>query len=240
VANMSHELRTPLNAVIGFAEIMRGEMMGPLGSATYLDYAKVIGEAGHRLLAIVNDILELAAVEIGCDRLEDTVIDLDELAHGLVNIVHGRAESGRVTVTVRPMTGPPLLRGDGPRIKRILMNLLTNGVTFTPPGGKVEIAAERRPDGGLAVAISDTGIGIAAADIARLMHPFTLGEDVYSRRYQGQGLGLPIAQRLAELHGGGLSLASEPGRGTTATVTFPPERVLAEKLSQDSLRQIID
>lgn len=239
VMNMSHELRTPLTAIIGFSEIMRSEMMGPMGNPLYLDYAGVIETAGQRLLAVINDILEIAAVEVGTTELVESMVELHELANHLVAVVRGAAEQGRVAVTVQPMPDLPLLRGDGPRIKRILMNLLSNAITYTPPGGSVEVSAGIAADGSLRLEVRDTGIGIAAADIERLMAPFTLGENVQARRYQGHGLGLPIARHLAELHGGSLILQSDSGKGTTAIVTFPPERVIATPLAQDGLEQII-
>lgn len=222
--NMSHELRTPLNAVIGFSQMMHMEMMGPIGNPIYIDNARVIEDAGHRLLSIVNDILDIAAVDITGSNMREGPVDLVELMNGLAVVAKGRAEVAKISLSVRPSTGLPLLYADGACVKQILSNLINNAIQFTPPGGRVTIGAHNTDDGCVAVAIEDSGVGIAAADMDRVFQAFTIGENVFNRRYQGQGLGLAIARRLTELHGGRLALQSELERGTTVTVIFPRER----------------
>lgn len=238
VRNMSHELRTPLNAIIGFSEMMDAELMGPL-SAIYQDYARTIGQAGQRLLSSVNDIMEMAAIDLGGEELAETVIDLSELATSVVGVVRGHAELGGITLSVQLSPNLPPLHGDGARIKRLLLNLVDNAITYNKRGGTVDIAAERTNDNRLVLSVHDTGIGVAAADIERIMAPFALGEDVFSRHHQGQGLGLTIAQHLCRLHGAVLSLTSTPDLGTTATVTFPTERVITQRLSPERLEQLV-
>jgi len=225
LANMSHELRTPLNAIIGFAEIMRDRLLGSIGNPRYAEYADDIHTSGTHLLGIINDILDLSKVEAGRLELTEELIDLHVIVKSTVALLRDRAAAGGLEVKTE-LAGPRLMvRGDERKLKQIVTNLLSNAVKFTPVGGEVVIAAridERR----VVLDVRDTGIGIAPEHVARALSPFGQVDSRLSRRYEGTGLGLPLARALAELHGGTLTLDSAPGRGTTVRVTLPPERVV--------------
>ncbi len=227
LANMSHELRTPLNAVIGFSDILTGELFGQLGDRRYRDYAHDIRESGLHLLKLINDVLDVAKIEHGEVDIEDELIDVGAAMDSCVRLVRERAAAAQVRVEVAPHPALPALRGDSRRLKQILINLLSNAVKFTQAGGSVTVAAEA-DERGYRISVSDTGIGIAAEDLATAFRPFGQIDSSLARKYQGTGLGLPLSKAMAELHGGGLELASAPGQGTTATVWLPPERISVE------------
>jgi two-component system, cell cycle sensor histidine kinase PleC len=225
MANVSHELRTPLNSIIGFSEIMINQHYGPMPNERYRSYVHDIFTSGSHLLGIVSDILDISKIEVGeMDLLEDT-IEIPEIVETALRLVGAKAETAKVSLRAELAPDLPLLFGDPRRIKQILLNLLSNAIKFTGDGGTVTVRAERVADGGLWMAIVDTGIGIAAADLERAMAPFSQVDSKLSRQYEGTGLGLPIAKSLTELHGGTLSLVSHPGRGTTVTLRFPPDRL---------------
>ncbi|QQP90236.1 PAS domain S-box protein [Skermanella sp. TT6] len=226
LANMSHELRTPLNAVIGFSEIIKNEMFGPAGRPEYVEYARDIHESGTQLLALINDILDMSKIEAGKKELQDAVVDIGRVARNCVRLVEARAQFGGVAVAVDLPPDLPPVRAEELALKQIIANLLTNAVKFTPKGGRVRVSADIEPDGGLAVAVADTGIGIAPEDMEKALAPFGQIDSSLSNKTQGTGLGLPLARSLAALHGGTLSIESEPGRGTTVTVRLPSERVI--------------
>jgi signal transduction histidine kinase len=225
LANMSHELRTPLNAVIGFAEMMSAETFGPLGSPRYQEYADAIRGSGAHLLALINDILDLSRLDAGQSDLIDEQLDVEEIAETVLTMVAGQARAARVEVSRDIAPGLPLLRADRRRVKQVLINLLANAVKFTPAGGTVSLSAVKTKDGGLKLAVADTGIGIAKEDIPKALERFGQVDSKLSRRYEGAGLGLPLAKQLMELHGGTLVLESELNVGTTVTVIFPQERL---------------
>lgn len=227
LANMSHELRTPLNAVIGFAQVMRHEYLGPLGSARYREYAAGIEESGQHLLELIEDILDVSRIEAGQLELRDEVIVPSELMDSVGRLIRPKADNQRVLLYVEPVAELPGLRGDPRRLRQILLNLLSNAVKFTPAGGRVELRTEVAADGALSFVVSDTGIGIKPQDMERVMALFGQAQPAYSRSHPGSGLGLSIACALAELHDGALSLQSEPDHGTVVKVTFPPTRLVA-------------
>jgi PAS domain S-box-containing protein len=224
LANMSHELRTPLNAVIGFADVLSGEVFGPLGDHRYQEYAGDIRDSGLHLLTLINDVLDVAKIEHGTVDLADEILDADAVVHSCVRLMRERAAAAGVTLAARLAPDLPALRADRRRLKEILINLLSNAVKFTPAGGQVTVAAAA-DERGCQISVIDTGIGIAAEDIETALRPFGQIDSRLARRYQGTGLGLPLAKAMAELHGGGLELESAPGRGTTATLRLPLERV---------------
>ncbi|UEM04396.1 PAS domain-containing sensor histidine kinase [Skermanella rosea] len=226
LANMSHELRTPLNAVIGFSEIIKNEMFGPAGRPEYVEYARDIHESGTQLLELINDILDMSKIEAGKKELQDAVVDIGRVARNCVRLVEGRAQFGGVAVAVDLPPDLPPVRAEELALKQIIANLLTNAVKFTPKGGRVLVSADIEPDGSLAVAVADTGIGIAPEDMEKALAPFGQIDSSFSNKTQGTGLGLPLARSLAALHGGTLSIESMPGRGTTVTVRLPSERVI--------------
>jgi PAS domain S-box-containing protein len=228
LANMSHELRTPLNAIIGFADVIASEMFGAIGQQRYRDYAEDIRSSGRHLLALINDILDISRIEIGAVELAEEPIDPVQLVSGCIRLVHERAARGGVELRSAIATDVPAIHADERRLKQILINLLANAVKFTPPGGSVTTELVRTVDGGVRLCITDTGIGMDADEIEVALTPFRQVETGLARRYEGAGLGLPLARALAELHGGSLSVTSAHGRGTTVTVVLPPERVLEE------------
>ncbi len=227
LAQMSHELRTPLNAIIGFSEAIKEGYLGPLSTEKSQEYASDVHSASTHLLDIINDVLDLSRIDAGGLELHEEDVGISELVDGSVRLIEGRAASNLIGLDVRVAPNLPKLRADPRLAKQALLNLLTNAVKFTDHGGSVSIAAARRPDGGIEVTVSDSGIGIRPEDIQRALEPFAqVGEDE-QRRAEGTGLGLPLARSIMELHGGSLELKSEPGRGTDAIIVFPPHRSIA-------------
>jgi len=226
LANMSHELRTPLNAVIGFSEILRDELFGPLGDPRYREYATDINDSGNHLLRIINDILDLSKAEAGKIDMVDEVIALPELFESSTRLVQPRLQAAELTLEQSLPDGLPGLRGDRQRLRQILLNLLSNAIKFTGPGGTVTLSA-RLEAGGITIRVADTGVGMSEADLQKAMLPFTQIDSGLHRKYDGTGLGLPLTKSMVELHGGRMILDSTPGVGTTVTVRFPAERTFA-------------
>ena len=226
LANMSHELRTPLNAIIGFSEMMTSEALGPLGSPKYSSYVRDIHSSGRHLLDLVADILDLSKIDTGRDDPEETLIDVPRLLGALVPLVEGRANEGGVKFETDISAGLPRLRADARKLKQILVNLLSNGIKFTEPGGSVRLSAALGKDGGMTFLVADTGVGIAERDIPTAFSKFGQVENKLGRNHEGTGIGLPLTRALVEQHGGTLMLASEVGAGTTAAVEFPAERTV--------------
>jgi signal transduction histidine kinase len=224
LALMSHEFRTPLNAIIGFSEMMHGEMFGRLGNERYRDYINDIHASGVHLLALINDLLDLSKAEADKLELRETYVDAGAAISHSLRMVASRAERAGVALAVELPQEMPLLWADERRLTQILLNLLTNAVKFTPRGGEARVSADWRPEG-LAILVRDTGVGIAPEDMPRVVIPFVQVGDIYSRPHEGSGLGLPFSKRLMEIHGGTLELASTLGEGTTVTILFPASRV---------------
>jgi signal transduction histidine kinase len=225
LANMSHELRTPLNAIIGFSEMMVSGIPSLNRPEKQTEYARDIHESGCHLLDVINDILDLAKIEAGKAELHEQEVDLVKVVHACMRLIHERAGENGLRLQCRVPQEALLLIADEVKLKQILINLLSNAVKFTPRGGMVVLVAEVEPDHGLAVRVSDTGIGIAAADIPKILKAFVQIESHLSRVYEGTGLGLALSKALAELHGGSLNIDSEVGVGTTVTLRLPAERV---------------
>ena len=225
LATMSHELRTPLNAVIGFSQIMMTETLGPIGSAQYRDYAKDIHDSGVHLLEIINDILDLSKAEAGKLELDEDWVDVRDAVAAACRLIGPRAERAQLSVVERIPANLPPLWADERKLKQILLNLVSNSVKFTPAGGRVEVSAAIEPVEGLSTIVQDTGIGIPAADLDRVLEPFVQVENSLTRSYQGSGLGLPLAAKMMELHCGKLTIASQLGRGTLVRLAFPAERI---------------
>jgi signal transduction histidine kinase len=222
---MSHELRTPLNAVIGFSEILKDELLGPLGTPKYVEYCGDIHDSGLHLLRIINDILDLSKLEVGQFRLREGSVDLAEVCHAALRLLQVPADAAGLTLACEVPAGLPPVRADEIRLKQIIANLLSNAVKFTPSGGRVTLSA-RLDGGGIVIAVSDTGIGMRAEDIPLALERFRQIDTVFGRRHEGTGLGLPLSKLLAELHGGRLEVDSRPGAGTTVRVVLPAERVI--------------
>lgn len=225
LANMSHELRTPLNAIIGFSEIMENEILGPLGTTQYKGYVADITESAHHLLALINDILDAAKIESGRMVLSDETIHPRAILEAVGRLMMPRAARGNLTLRVEASPDLPALVADPVKLKQILINLASNAIKFTPAGGRIVLRAESTETDALLFQISDTGIGIPADKIEQAMAPFCQIDSPINRRFEGTGLGLPLAKSLAELHGGVFTLVSEPDVGTTVTIRLPAERV---------------
>ena len=224
LANVSHELRTPLNAIIGFSELMVGEMMGPLGNDKYRTYARDIRDSGSHLLAIINDILDLSKAEAGKLELNESWFVAHEIVAAACRLVSQRAVDAELTLSVSLPPDAPMLRADERKLKQVLLNLLANAIKFTGPGGHVELTMAVNSTG-IAITVKDTGIGIPAAYLDRVLLPFVQVDNSLAQPHQGTGLGLPLVKAIAELHGGRLRLESQEGIGTMATVTLPLERL---------------
>lgn len=222
LANISHELRTPLNAVIGFSEILNRELYGTLGEARYRDYAKLIHESGEHLLNVVNEILDMSKIESGKFKIVKEPFDVAPLIKSCCNIMRQMAEQRSLSLIMDVAPGIPELPADQRACKQMLLNLISNAIKFTDPGGWVRVSA-RHVEGNVELSVADNGIGIAEADLPKLGNPFVQANNSYDRSYDGAGLGLSVVKGLARLHGGHLELLSVLGQGTTATIVLPLE-----------------
>jgi PAS domain S-box-containing protein len=237
LANMSHELRTPLNAIIGMSEMIKTEMLGPVVNAQYRSYAGDIHTSGMHLLGIINEILDLAKIEAGRMELDESELDLGVVVGDVLRIVAPQAAANGLAVESKLAPHLPHLRADDQAIRRILFNLLSNAFKFTPRNGKVTVALRQAENADIELSVADTGIGIAAEDISKLMQPFVQLDNVYQRKYQGTGLGLALVRSLAQLHGGSISIESVPGRGTVVTVWLPAARVVSTRVGDPQLQK---
>jgi len=226
LANVSHELRTPLNAIIGFSDLMKTEIFGPMGHAKYSDYSHAINESGQHLLSIINDILDVSQVEVGELDFDLEKVLLEPVFESCIRLIHERAEKAGLRLKTKINAGLPALKADPRRLKQILLNLLSNAIKFTPKGGMVSLKAYQTKAGTMVLSVSDTGIGMKAADIPKVMTPFVQVDSKLSRQYEGTGLGLPLTRELVHLHGATIKIRSKPRKGTTVSVYFPKETVL--------------
>jgi signal transduction histidine kinase len=234
LATMSHELRTPLNAILGFSEIMMTEAFGPLGSNNYRDYSRDIYDSGMHLLQVINDVLDLSKVEAGRLELNRTDVDLADTVEATLRFFRERSKKAGLTLAAAIEPGLPPLFADERVLRQCILNLVSNAIKFTPSGGSVAVTARRDADGWTSLSVADNGIGIAEADIPRVLTPFSQADNAYVRKQEGTGLGLPLVKSFAELHSGSFAIASALGVGTTVTVRFPPrpanESVAGEQL----------
>jgi len=226
LANMSHELRTPLNAIIGFSQMFLGQIYGPLGNDKYHEYALDIFDSSNHLLELINDILDVSAIEAGKFELHETEIDLNRVITAMIRIIRARADRDYITIAFTAAPNKPRLRGDERRIKQVLLNILSNAVKFTQKKGLVTLKTQETAEGGLRIVISDTGIGMNKDQIALAIEKFGQVDSGLNRKQDGTGLGLPLTIALVEQHGGSLSIESELGWGTTITISLPAQRVL--------------
>ncbi|NBC33622.1 MAG: ABC transporter substrate-binding protein [Alphaproteobacteria bacterium] len=225
IAIMAHELRTPLNAIIGFSQMMKMKVFGPIGDRHYEDYVDDVIASGEHMLSLINDLLELSRMEAGTVELEVEEVDPAEPVSAARALVQEQAGAKGLTLSTDIDPALPPLLADRRALKQMLLNLLTNAVKFTPDGGRVGVEARRLPDGSLALCVTDTGVGIAEEEIARVLEPFQQGRAGRTSAELGAGLGLTLVKSLIEQHGGRLELDSRPDHGTTATLIFPPEGV---------------
>ncbi len=232
LANMSHELRTPLNAIIGFSQIMRDQLFGPLGTPRYAAYVGDILESAHHLLAIINDILDLAKIEANSLQLKEREIDTEDVVQSALRLVRPRAEEAGIQLEFIDNAPGTVLFADETALKRALVNLLANAIKFSESGTRVTVECHRATDGGMSLAVIDRGIGMAPEDIPVALTPFQQVDIGLRRKYEGTGLGLPIAKQLIALHGGTLVIESARGVGTTVTIALPPARIIASEQHQ--------
>jgi len=225
LANMSHELRTPLNAIIGFSHTIKGQVFGPVENPKYVEYAGDILHSGEHLLDLINDILDVSAVESGKLELYEENVNVTKAVEVSLRLLRPRAEkSGVKLIKVIPDDLPPLW-ADERRVKQILINLVSNGVKFTQSGGQVTVEVARSEDQGITLSVTDTGVGMTPNELSKAMTSFGQADSGLNRKHEGSGLGLPLAKSLADLHGSQFNIESTKGVCTSVSVTFPPERI---------------
>jgi two-component system cell cycle sensor histidine kinase PleC len=227
LATMSHELRTPLNAIMGFSEVLSTEMMGPHAVSAYKDYSDDIHHSGHYLLSLINDILDLSRIEAGRLEVEDEPVAVGRIGRDCARLVALRLAERRQELRQSFPVDEPMILGGERSIRQIWINLLSNAMKFTPPGGRLEMAVKIDPSGALSMSVSDNGPGIPAHEMEAALGAFSRGAHATRKAIDGAGLGLPIVHGLAKLYGAGLAVNSAPGQGTEVVITFPPSRVLA-------------
>ena len=223
---MSHELRTPLNAIIGFSEILQSQVLGPIENQKYREYIGDIHLSGQHLLELINDILDLSKIEAGRGALNEEVLDVSGLTDSVRAMVSDLARAGDIEFEVIADSDLPPIRADRRKLLQILVNLISNGIKFSNAGADVTLKISADPEVGYVFRISDTGIGISAENIPKAMMPFGQVDSDLNRKYEGTGLGLPLTQALAEMHGGTMTLESEPDVGTTVTICLPANRIV--------------
>jgi two-component system cell cycle sensor histidine kinase PleC len=221
---ISHELRTPLNAIIGFADLIRSEVRGPIGVPAYRDYAADIRNSGQQLLSLIGDILDLSRIEAGKLALHEECVNLNKMAEACVNLLRPQLDQKRLTATIGTFERLGSVLADERLVRQMLLNLLSNAIKFTPERGRIAVEGGRAADGGIEISVADTGIGMTDAELKLALEPFVQIESSLTRRAEGSGLGLSITKRFIELHGGRMTLESRKNVGTKVTLWFPPER----------------
>jgi PAS domain S-box-containing protein len=230
LANMSHELRTPLNAIIGFSEIIKDEVFGPVGQKQYWEYASDIFSSGKYLLKIINDILDVARIDAGDRQINESLVRLDKVAKSCCDLLAPKADSGRkIIINLLDNTMTPVI-GEELAIKQMLTNILSNAIKFTPEGGRITLSHEIDDEGYLRMSVTDTGVGLDEKEIEKALSPFGQIDVSLSRGTAGAGLGLTLVNSLIHLHGGRLEIFSQKGIGTTVTLVFPPSRVVRDSV----------
>lgn len=220
LANMSHELRTPLNAIIGFSDMVRNEILGPIQPANYLEYCVDINESGKHLLSLINQVLDLSKIEAGEFKPHIQPAALLDLVDSAMTLVKGRANQQNVTLATEVPGELPVILADAMITKQILTNLITNSIKFTPPGGSVNVSAKVVGET-VEVQVADTGMGMNAQELKQALEPFRQVERAKGRAHEGTGLGLPLSKKFTEIQGGHFAVTSEPGKGTRVTFTLP-------------------
>lgn len=221
LATMTHELRTPLNAIIGFSELLAQADKVSISKEQSIDYAGHIARAGHNLLGIVSDVLDVSRIESGALKLDRTLADINDVIDGAVEIARPGIEQKKQILEVKVAPGLPYPEIDTSRIRKAIVNLLSNANKFTPDGGRIVLVATTESRRDLTIAIADTGIGMTEEQIAQALKPFAQVQSEYSRQHEGTGLGLTITKSLIELHGGRMVISSTPDVGTMVAFTLP-------------------
>ncbi|WP_170959043.1 ATP-binding protein [Magnetospirillum sp. 15-1] len=220
LANMSHQLRTPLNAIIGFSDALMLGIPGHSRQTLCHDYLGHVQTSGRHLLALINDILDLSKIEAGRAEVEARPTAIATLVEECAGIIRPRAEAKDISLTIAGLDPDPVATVDPRRLRQILLNLLSNAVKFTPEGGRIILEVESDAEQ-LSLTVNDTGIGMTPEEVAVALTPFGQNPSELAKPEAGTGLGLPLSKHLTELHGGSMSIASIPGRGTTVTVNIP-------------------
>jgi len=226
LAHMSHELRTPLNSIIGFSEVLRDQILGKL-SKRYRDYADHIHGSGVHLLTLINDILDISKVEVGEMQPVEEDVPMADVVADCISMMHPRAADKGLRLSTDVSVGLPILRADPRHMKQVLINLISNAIKFTARGGVITVTGEYETGGDLRISVVDNGIGIPTADQTRLFEPFSRIENPEGLSQDGTGLGLYLVKSITELNKGRVSLASALGEGTTVTLVFPADRLIA-------------
>ncbi len=226
LANMSHELRTPLNAIMGFSEMLKDEMLGPIGNEQYRSYAADIHESGEHLLKLINEVLDLSRIEAGKYELTEAPVDFGAVALESLHLLRldAQAKNLRLVTTFKP--DMPQILADERALRQICLNLLANAIKFTPENGTVILRTGLLPSGEAFLTVRDNGPGIPEEEIPAVMSAFGQGSEASKMPCSGTGLGLPIVSGLAELHGGRFELRSKPGAGTEASLIMPASRIV--------------
>jgi two-component system, cell cycle sensor histidine kinase PleC len=227
LAQMSHELRTPLNAILGFSEVMKTEVFGTHAVSAYKEYSSDIHNSGVHLLGLISEILDLSRIEAGRYELKEESVSLVSIVEDCHHLLKRRASNRGIAIHEMFEPALPRLWADERAIRQICLNLLSNGIKFTPPGGDIWLKGGWTASGGQYVSVNDTGAGIPEEEIPIVPASFGQGSNSIKSAERGAGLGLPIAKSFVDLHGGTFTLKSRLRIGTEVTVTFPPSRVVA-------------
>ncbi len=225
IANMSHELRTPLNAIIGFSDIMQKETMGSIGQDIYKEYAKDINQSGESLLKIINEILDISKIESGSHELNEGEFVAQDILNSCLDMYNTRLQEKGIVLTNEANNIPNII-GEELSIKQVMSNLYTNAIKYTPKDGRITLFSNYDTDGAFRLSITDTGIGMSAAEVNKALSPFGQVDNSLDRSSDGVGLGLPLAQAIMGIHQGRLEILSEKSIGTTVTLIFPSERIV--------------
>ena len=229
LANMSHELRTPLNAILGFSEMMKRGILGPVSPPKYRDYVNDIYQMGGHLLSLVNDILEMSKVEAGEAQLSESEFNVRRTLEECVHTVKSAYRNGATEIILDRHSAFPVLWGDRRMLTQMILNLLSNAVKYTPEGGQVRLVSQLDDDGSYWISVTDTGIGMSDKEIVEAFEPFRRVDHALASNFEGIGLGLPLTKAMVEMHGGRMEVSSVTDRGTTATLVFPPDRIRGPK-----------
>jgi len=228
LAVMSHELRTPLNAIIGFSDLMRTGVFGPIGEPRYAGYVNDIHASAESLLGLINDILDTAKIDSGKMELFEEAVDLEDQVTAALRVVAPRALSAGVQLRAEMCPLLPGLFADRRAVRQILLNLLSNAIKFSP-NGSVTVVVREEPSGAITLVVDDTGIGMSASELEIALSPFGQIANEHTRTHDGSGLGLPLVKSMAALHGAEFAIESHPGIGTTVTIVFPASRVVRHR-----------
>lgn len=224
IANMSHELRTPLNAIIGFSDIMKNEIMGPLGQDMYKEYVTDIHSSGEGLLKIINEILDISKIEAGDRELNESEFPSLDVLNTCIELYDARVKEKNI-ILMNEAKDMPLIIGEELSIKQVISNIYTNAIKYTPKDGRITLFSNYDIDGAFRLSITDTGIGMSEREISKALSPFGQVDNALDRAGAGIGLGLPLAQAIMGIHGGKIEILSEKSIGTTVTLFFPSDRV---------------